>query len=72
MGNILASFTGFYAQPWSSCLGGMYRLHNVCVDEFGEKQMQSISHDTVQGFEVEMDHRQNDVHSSFLQMGFHP
>jgi hypothetical protein len=42
------------------------RLHNVCVAEFGEKLMQSISHGAVQGFEAEMYHQQNDARSGFV------
>jgi hypothetical protein len=41
------------------------RLHNVCIDDFGEKRMQSISRGTVQGFEFETDHQQNDFRSGF-------
>jgi DDE superfamily endonuclease len=42
------------------------RLHNVCVAEFGEKKMGSISRGAVQGFEFETDHQQNDNSAGFV------
>jgi hypothetical protein len=42
------------------------RVHNVCVAEFWEKLMQSISRGAVQGFEAETDHQQNEARSGFV------
>ena len=42
------------------------RLHNVCVAEFGEKKMVSISRGSVRGFECETDHQHNDNSACFM------
>jgi hypothetical protein len=42
------------------------RLHNVCMAEFGEKRLTSISHEAVLGFEVETDHQHNDNSAAFM------
>jgi hypothetical protein len=54
----LAPFTGFYAQPWSCCPGGMSATQRLYRRFWGETN-------AVHFFEFEMDHQQNDFWSGF-------